>query len=61
MPWGESEPIEARIGDLDMKSGKKADYWRALEMSLIDGGWYTGTEEDAQPGDQIWCINPPIQ
>jgi hypothetical protein len=40
-----------------MKSpaGGKADYWKSLERSLIDGGWYTGTEEDSQP-DQTWCI-----
>jgi len=59
VPQKESEPVEARIGDLDMKSpeGGKADYWRALERSLIDGGWYTGTEEDIKPG-QMWCVNP---
>jgi inositol-pentakisphosphate 2-kinase len=53
----ESEPIDARIGDLDMKSpdGGKADYWKAQEKSLIDGGWYTGTEEVLQP-DQTWCV-----
>ena len=40
-----------------MKSpaGGKADYWKSLERDLIDGGWYTGTEEDPQP-DQTWCI-----
>jgi len=38
--------IEARLGDLDLKSsaGEKAAYWRRLERSLIDEGWYTGTE-----------------
>ena len=38
--------IEARLGDLDLKSsaGEKAEYWRTLERTLIDGGWYTGTE-----------------
>jgi inositol-pentakisphosphate 2-kinase len=59
VPREESKPIDACIGDLDMKSpeGGKADYWKALERSLIDGGWYTGTEEDLQP-DQTWCVSP---
>lgn len=40
--------IEARLGDLDLKTsgGFKAEYWRSVEMRLIDGGWYTGTERD---------------
>jgi hypothetical protein len=39
-----------------MKSpeGGKADYWKALERGLIDGGWYTGTERGLEQ-DQIWC------
>lgn len=39
--------IEARLGDLDLKtsSGKKAEYWRSLEKRLIDEGWYTATEK----------------
>ncbi|KAL9117312.1 MAG: hypothetical protein Q9187_006153 [Circinaria calcarea] len=37
--------IEARLGDLDLKSPSKFDYWRSLERELIDGGWYTGTKE----------------
>lgn len=43
--------IEARIGDLDLKSPNKAQYWKDIENSLINGGWYTGTEkaEDRQP------------
>jgi inositol-pentakisphosphate 2-kinase len=53
----ESEPIDARIGDLDMKSpgGGKAGYWKAQERGLIDEGWYTGTEEVLQL-DQMWCV-----
>jgi inositol-pentakisphosphate 2-kinase len=43
--------IEARIGDLDLKSPDKAQYWKDTENSLIEEGWYTGTEkkEDRQP------------
>ncbi|KAK2625407.1 hypothetical protein QTJ16_004719 [Diplocarpon rosae] len=38
------EDIEARIGDLDVKSPQKAAYWRETEMPLIAEGWYTGLE-----------------
>jgi inositol-pentakisphosphate 2-kinase len=43
--------IEARIGDLDLKSPSKAQYWKDTENALINEGWYTGTEnaEDRQP------------
>lgn len=43
--------IEARIGDLDLKSPDKAQYWKDTENALINEGWYTGTEkkEDRQP------------
>lgn len=47
IPLHRDRAIEARLGDLDLKSsaGKKAEYWRSLESSLIDEGWYTGTEK----------------
>ncbi|KAE9367959.1 hypothetical protein N431DRAFT_349172 [Stipitochalara longipes BDJ] len=38
--------IEARLGDLDLKSPDKSQYWKDTENSLIDEGWYTGTEKD---------------
>jgi inositol-pentakisphosphate 2-kinase len=43
--------IEARLGDLDLKSPSKSQYWKDTENALIDEGWYTGTEknEDRQP------------
>ncbi len=40
----EDSNIEARIGDLDVKSAAKADYWSSTERALIEEGWYTGTE-----------------
>lgn len=43
------EGIEARIGDLDLKSPAKAEYWRSVEMGLIAEGWYEGMEEEVQP------------
>lgn len=43
----ERAKIEARLGDLDLKTsnGKKAEYWRSLERRLIDEGWYKATEK----------------
>jgi hypothetical protein len=55
--------IEARLGDLDMKlpepgshlaeekTEEKLQKWATAERRLIDGGWYTGTEE-LQPGEE---------
>lgn len=43
--------IEARLGDLDLKSvkGEKAVYWKGVERDLIENGWYTATEKQT-PG-----------
>ncbi|CAL3968432.1 unnamed protein product [Diplocarpon coronariae] len=38
------EDIEARIGDLDVKSPQKAAYWKETETPLIAEGWYAGLE-----------------
>lgn len=38
--------IEARLGDLDLKSPAKTDYWKSIEEKLINGGWYTGDEKE---------------
>ncbi len=43
-PDNYTDVIEARIGDLDLKSPDKAEYWKETENALIDEGWYTGTE-----------------
>ena len=44
------DQIEARLGDLDLKSPDKAQYWKDTERALVEEGWYTGTEklEDRQ-------------
>jgi inositol-pentakisphosphate 2-kinase len=39
------DEIEARLGDLDLKSPDKAQYWKDTERALIKEGWYTGTEQ----------------
>ena len=60
---GDGYDIEARLGDLDVKvpepgshlveerTEEKLQKWAAAEQRLIDGGWYTGTEE-LQPGEE---------
>lgn len=53
-PIGDEKDLsvwEARLGDLDMKSGDKGEVWKEKERELIDGGWYEGSEstEDRQP------------
>ncbi|PBP18794.1 inositol-pentakisphosphate 2-kinase [Diplocarpon rosae] len=40
----QGEDIEARMGDLDVKSPQKAAYWKETESPLIAEGWYTGLE-----------------
>lgn len=66
---GDGYDIEARLGDLDIKvpepgshfveekTEKKLQKWVAVEHRLINGGWYTGTEE-LQPGEErhMSCI-----
>ncbi|KAH9224189.1 inositol-pentakisphosphate 2-kinase [Leptodontidium sp. 2 PMI_412] len=37
--------VEARIGDLDVKSPDKLAYWQEIERALVEEGWYAGTEE----------------
>lgn len=41
---GEGE-VEARMGDLDVKSPDKLAYWQETERVLIEEGWYAGTEK----------------
>ncbi|KAI9800036.1 MAG: Inositol-pentakisphosphate 2-kinase [Piccolia ochrophora] len=59
IPASPSAPLTARLGDLDLKApgAGKAEYWRGIEMRLIDEGWYTGTETgaDAVGGERRWC------
>ncbi|KAI9660865.1 MAG: Inositol-pentakisphosphate 2-kinase [Trizodia sp. TS-e1964] len=51
IPLAAHQLVDARIGDLDMKiaDGGKAEYWRAMEKDLIEGGWYSGTEDPKRP------------
>ena len=46
--------IDARLGDLDLKTGKgKAEYWRGVERQLIGEGWYTATEKEKTAGETL--------
>ena len=41
VPKDGHEPIEARLGDLDIKSKNKIPEWRKKEKELREGDWYT--------------------
>lgn len=58
LPGNDDDAIDARIGDLDLKSPDKAEYWKKIERPLIEEGWYMGTEkaEDKQPN--ICALSP---
>ena len=45
IPATDDEPVMARLADLDLKAETKMDYWKKVEMSLIDEGWYEGKEK----------------
>lgn len=38
--------IDARLGDLDLKQPEKLSRWRRVELTLINDGWYTNTEQE---------------
>ena len=42
VPKDPALPVEARLGDLDLKpaSQEKVRYWRETELELIEAGWY---------------------
>ncbi|KAK0101254.1 Inositol-pentakisphosphate 2-kinase [Cadophora gregata] len=42
----EEEELEARIGDLDVKSPEKLGYWKETERVLVEEGWYAGRVEE---------------
>ncbi|KAI4220514.1 MAG: hypothetical protein L6R36_007569 [Xanthoria steineri] len=53
-----SARIEARLGDLDLKTpdGGKGEYWKKTEQQLIDEGWYTATEKTPAPKGRCLCL-----
>ncbi|KAL0639845.1 Inositol-pentakisphosphate 2-kinase [Maublancomyces gigas] len=54
---GEIEGVEAKVGDLDLKTGAagKWEYWEGVERTLMEGGWYGGSEEGAEEKG-VWCM-----
>ena len=48
------QEAEVRLADLDMKSAKLRK-WADTERQLIDGGWYTGTEDLAENCGRQFC------
>ena len=48
------QEAEVKLADLDMKSAKLRK-WADTERQLIDGGWYTGTEDLAENRGRRFC------
>ena len=53
VPDDVTQPVTAKLGDLDLKRPSKAEYWKSIEAPLLAEGWYEGLEkeEDKQPLD----------
>ncbi|KAJ5643186.1 uncharacterized protein N7484_005693 [Penicillium longicatenatum] len=53
IPRDRETPVEIRLGDLDLKTGAggKSTYWRKIELQLLDGGWYAGSNSSQEPSD----------
>ena len=49
--WDDSDHVEARFGDLDAKhpAQTKLGYWRGMERSLVNSGFYIGEEKNQVP------------
>ncbi|KAJ5093328.1 Inositol-pentakisphosphate 2-kinase [Penicillium angulare] len=63
VPHDDKVPVEIRLGDLDLKTGAggKSNYWRKLEVELIDGGWYSGFNTSQDPSEcALQRPNTPI-
>jgi inositol-pentakisphosphate 2-kinase len=52
---GEMGFQEVRLADLDLKTseGGKLARWAGMERRLIEGGWYTGTEDAESRGQRL--------
>ncbi|KAJ5584198.1 Inositol-pentakisphosphate 2-kinase [Penicillium hispanicum] len=64
IPSDEKSPVEIRLGDLDLKTGAggKAQYWRDIELHLLDGGWYCASNSSQDPSEcalQYLRVNKP--
>ena len=50
------DQIEARFADLDLKLPEKIAQWKKVEKSLIDEGWYTNAEDEADWSRETICL-----
>lgn len=52
-----NDPIEARLGDLDLKAPKasKLRHWRETEQTLLSEGWYTGRRGEGDEAEEEIC------
>ncbi|KAH8591806.1 inositol-pentakisphosphate 2-kinase [Bisporella sp. PMI_857] len=60
-PLDDSQPcteMEARLGDMDLKSKDKQGYWYEMEKQLIDDGWYTEGEANHLRQPNNCQLNP---
>nr|POE63009.1 inositol-pentakisphosphate 2-kinase [Quercus suber] len=48
---GETDQVEARLADLDLKQPEKVGRWMELESALIEDGWYTNVEDSG-----VWQV-----
>ncbi|MCJ1405900.1 Inositol-pentakisphosphate 2-kinase [Xylographa trunciseda] len=57
VPSGEGGDVEAKLGDMDLKSGAKAGYWRELEERLVREDWYAVEERDGAAVETICLLS----
>ncbi|MCJ1283378.1 Inositol-pentakisphosphate 2-kinase [Xylographa opegraphella] len=55
IPSSGAGAVEAKLGDMDLKSAAKADYWRRLEERLIKEDWYAVEEWDGEAEETV-CL-----
>ena len=55
IPSSGSGMVEAKLGDLDLKSVAKAGYWRQLEERLVREDWYAVEERDGEAVETV-CL-----
>lgn len=47
--------VEARFADLDLKQPNKLHAWKKVERQLLDDGWYTNSENEAEWVEERVC------
>ncbi|MCJ1390070.1 Inositol-pentakisphosphate 2-kinase [Xylographa bjoerkii] len=55
IPNREEGVVEAKLGDMDLKSWAKAGYWRQLEERLIREDWYAAKAGDGEAVETV-CL-----